>query len=69
MVHIAAYLNAEIILVVAVQRLDISSLSPLPSPLSTLTVGTTSVNPTSVKKSKTEMTAGVQENKSKYTRG
>ena len=38
MAHIAANLNAEIILVVTVYRLDISSLSPS-------TVGTTSVNP------------------------
>ena len=38
MAHVAAHLNAEIILVVTLQRLDVSSLSPP-------TVGTTSVNP------------------------
>ena len=42
MADIAAHLNAEIIVVVTVQLLDISSLSPLPLPI----VGTTSVNPT-----------------------
>ena len=42
MAPIAAYLNAEIILMVTVLWLDKSSLSPA-------TVGTTSVNPTLIK--------------------